>query len=379
MTAHDIFTFTESYKNNPNKWEQLQDHELFFKVHNNKSCLWVAAERIRNLIEKLNSLFINRKDVIDLLIFSIISDVHIVLLGDPGTGKTLLIRKLCELMGLNTERDFFDFLLTPTTTPVQLFGPPDIKELENGRLKYNTDKYLPDKMVVFLDEIFKVNSAIANSLLSILNEGIFFNGNYGPQKVKMFMFFSAANQIPVDPELDAFKDRLSMIVETEEIGMDLDSEEVKESNIELLKRGYLLQNPVKTASCLNDFLLFNKFLNMVPDDLLLGEKNNTKVARLYNELLYIAYNQWAQNLSDRNKVKLWKVIKSALYFDIAESISNMNYNINQYFTIIKKKQDTITHHLAIILNSFLNRVRRKSRINIGQLEQEISQCFEDIK
>ena len=65
---------------------------------------------------------------------------------------------------------------------------------------------LPDAEIVFLDEIFKSNSAILNSLLSILNERRFFTGSASIQ-VPLSSLYGATNEIPNDDALGAIFDR----------------------------------------------------------------------------------------------------------------------------------------------------------------------------
>lgn len=79
--------------------------------------------------------------------------------------------------------------------------------MEEDRYQRNTDGYLPNAKIAFIDECFRANSAILNSMLGILNERVYFeHGRAMP--VPLEMCVSATNDLPDDDAgLDALYDR----------------------------------------------------------------------------------------------------------------------------------------------------------------------------
>ncbi len=161
-------------------------------------------EKIENLINKLNIGLIERDEQIKIALLALLSGENLILIGPPGTGKSQMTRRLANVI---KESSYFEYLMTKFTTPEELFGPISIKELEQDRFHRNTESYLTDSHVVFLDEIFKSNSAILNSLLTIMNEKLYHNG-YTKERVKTESILAASNELPDEEnELEAIYDR----------------------------------------------------------------------------------------------------------------------------------------------------------------------------
>ena len=113
--------------------------------------------------------FIGKDEIIRLMCIAVVAGEHCVLLGPPGTAKSALIRTLSQLLQAN----YFEYLLTRFTEPNEIFGPIDIQAFREGAYRRRMEGMLPEAEIVFLDEVFKANSAILNSLLSVLNERVY--------------------------------------------------------------------------------------------------------------------------------------------------------------------------------------------------------------
>jgi len=153
-------------------------------------------EKFEAIEGELNKFFVEREEVIHGLTLAILSEVNILLLGPPGTAKSMSVK--CWKDHLKMDKDklqYFEWLLTKFSTPEEIFGPFSIKALsEEDRYSRITTNKLPESPIAFLDEIFKCNSGLLNSLLPVLNERIFYNDGVA-HKIPLLTVVAASNEI----------------------------------------------------------------------------------------------------------------------------------------------------------------------------------------
>lgn len=165
----------------------------------------------------LNAKFYEREAEVEAILIALLSRQHILMVGPSGTAKSALATELSEMI---QGAKYFQWLLTRFSTPEELFGPLSLKDLEQGVYKRNTASKMPEVNLVFLDEIFKANSAILNSLLTIINERIFYNDGL-PVQVPLMSVVGASNEYPEEGEgLEALFDRFLLRFEMDYIQED---------------------------------------------------------------------------------------------------------------------------------------------------------------
>ncbi len=159
-------------------------------------------KRVGQLYRELHAPFVGREEEARAIVLALLAREHAVLIGEPGTAKSAMVRRLAELLSAR----FFKYLLTKYTEPSELFGPLDLKALREGRYVRITHGKLPEAEIVFLDEVFNANSAILNALLSIMQERVWYDG-YTEIRVPLWTLVGATNRVPDEPELEAVYDR----------------------------------------------------------------------------------------------------------------------------------------------------------------------------
>jgi MoxR-like ATPase len=173
-------------------------------------------DKLRKIREELQQLFLERTDLIDGALAALLAAQHVLIIGPPGTAKSMLADELCRRISGAT---YFQWLLTKFTTPEELFGAVSLKALEADDYRRVTSYKLPEAHIAFLDEVFKASSSILNAILTIINERLFHNGRQATP-VPLLTLFGASNELPEEDDLLALYDRFLLRFVVDYIGED---------------------------------------------------------------------------------------------------------------------------------------------------------------
>jgi len=261
-----------------------------------------ASASVQEVARVLGAAFLDKQEIIRLMLVSAIAGEHMVIVGPPGTAKSAMVNMFAKLV----DAKYFEYLLTRFTEPNELFGPVDIAAFREGRYTRRIEHMLPSAEIVFLDEIFKSSSAILNSLLHVINERKFSNGpNVIP--VPLISLFAASNEVPNDESLGAMFDRFLLRV----LSDNLDSYHFGE----LMQKGIALEvarmtgrgaelKPILSARDLRTLQQsFDRFM-VFPDDFLAKYKG-----------LIFQIRSEGVSVSDRRAVKMLKLFAASAVFD----------------------------------------------------------------
>lgn len=156
---------------------------------------------------ELNDTLKERREVIQGALVALIGQLHMLMLGPGGTGKSLLIRALISHI-LNST--YFETSLDETTDPSQVFGPPNVKDMvEKGRASRFGEGMLPTATHAMLDELFNANLPLLHSLMPPLNERVW-HDNGLVTGVPLRSAFAGTNKLNADADAAAMWDRIHL-------------------------------------------------------------------------------------------------------------------------------------------------------------------------
>jgi len=161
-------------------------------------------DRIKALVAAVSADMFEREEIIAVALLGALCGQNTFLYGPPGTAKSLISRRIACAFESPT---YFEYLMHRFSTPEEVFGPVSIKALKEDHYVRKTERYLPKAEFAFLDEIWKSSPAILNTLLTLINERIFRNGE-SIEQAPLKALIAASNETP-DPHqgLEALYDR----------------------------------------------------------------------------------------------------------------------------------------------------------------------------
>ena len=208
----------------------------------------MLRKKINSIIEEVNEELAEREELVHTIALALLTRKNLFVLGEPGQAKSQAIDSFRAHI---SDANQFEILMSKGIDQEQLFGRLDLASIIPGNIsksilrndkKYcemkkslaelmekaqteedfrelseldaNMSRYIsglakiygnspeiitegkiPDSHFCFLDEIFKANDGVLNSLLKALNERVYTNEGITTE-IPVISFFSASNEIP---------------------------------------------------------------------------------------------------------------------------------------------------------------------------------------
>ncbi len=308
-----------------------------------------VRDRINRFRLALGRYFVGKQALIDLMTISAVAQEPLLLVGPPGTAKSDLVLKFKDALGLG-ETDYFEYMLTRFTEPSEVLGPIDINLLREGRYVRRERGKLPTARLVFLDEIFKSNSAILNSLLTIINEKKFYQDG-APQPVRLKILLAATNDIPEHAELGALKDRFCLKAAcrsvqddhfTDLLDMGLRMQAYRDTNQKPWAEGH---------ASLDDFLKANRYLTLMmareepgPNGELVNDRHLFFKDELLRELRRVLKTLVREDnvfVSDRKIIKMYRLLRTRAWVLHGGTVEREDLSLLAYLGETKDEIDLL--------------------------------------
>lgn len=242
---------------------------------------------------------VSRERELKQLMYAVLTQEHMLLMGKPGTGKSQFALKALEQI---ENSNLFKAHITKQTTEEYVFGPLNFKEFkENGKMVHNTEDGILEADYAFLDEFFDGSDVLLRSLLGVLNERQWMKAQGVQAKLKTAVLTS--NYTRENEVTEAILDRI--LFKTEIKPLKSKSDYIK------VYKGYLNQNLSKPKK------LNNKELEAVWD--LMKDPKSVdfpdEVIKIYHDFVSEFQQESNKYISQRTANKALNVVKATTILD----------------------------------------------------------------
>jgi MoxR-like ATPase len=123
-------------------------------------------KKVGALREEIGRVIVGNREVIDGVLSCMLSGSHALLEGVPGLGKTMLVRTLAQVMGLEFTRIQF----TPDLMPADIIGTVVLDESGDGKHVFEFRKGPVFANIVLADEVNRATPKTQSALLEAMQE-----------------------------------------------------------------------------------------------------------------------------------------------------------------------------------------------------------------
>jgi MoxR-like ATPase len=154
----------------------------------------LLTQQVASARREIGRVIFGQADVVEQTLVALLSGGHVLLVGVPGLGKTLLVETLSTVLGLDRRRVQF----TPDLMPADITGSEVLEEGDGGRRSF---RFVPGPVfcqLLMADEINRASPRTQSALLQAMQEKRVAVG--GVEHALPAPFHVLATQNPIEQE-----------------------------------------------------------------------------------------------------------------------------------------------------------------------------------